>query len=109
MSRNKDLRDLAIQLAISGDESPGSSHIQIESDYLRREREENRREQGLFVRMDLLERTDFEKSVWNCNRLHEEMNNERWMKYQDGKQAHLESDYDEDRLPNVASKRIIKV
>jgi hypothetical protein len=109
MSRNKDLRDLAIQIAISGDESPGNSHIQIESDYLKREREENRREQGLFVRMDLLERTDLEKSIWNCDRLSQEVNNERWLKGQVEKDSHLENDYDEDRLPIVVSKRIIKV
>ena len=89
MSRNKDLKDMAIVRAISG----GIPGVSIDDDYFRREREENRREQGLYVCTELNQRTDMEKSIWRRDKFLEELNLDRWKVDQIAKTAHLEPSY----------------
>jgi hypothetical protein len=109
MSRDKELRDLAIVQALSGSEDLKSPGVQIEDNYLRREREENRREQGFWVLNRVVPRTDLERAIWKTDKDMERHYLERWQKEQDEKVAHLQVEYDEDRMPIQVSKRVIKI
>lgn len=109
MGRTKELQDLNILMAISGCEDLGNLGIQIEEDYLRRERQENRREAGYYVREPVLERTDLEKAIWKSAKALEELALVRWQKTQDEKDMHLEKEYDEDRMHPYIPKIIIKI
>ena len=66
MSKNKDLKDMAILQALSGSESPEHHGMQIETDYFLREKMENMREQGLNVPEEHLPiiRSQNEKDIW---------------------------------------------
>ena len=111
MSRDKDVRDLVILKAISGSDSPSSLGIQIEDDYLMREKMENRREAGFWVSKKWLSepRSEVEKSFWKSEKMLEALHLERWKKDQDEKESHLAEEYDEDRMPILVSKRVIKI
>jgi len=109
MSRNKDLQDLTIRMAISGSEDPECLGIQIEDDYLKREKEENKREAGYPVVTEVLGRTDVEASFWKSDKDMEACHTERWKKAEELEEAHLEKEFDEDRMEIVPSKRIVKI
>ena len=111
MSRDKELRDLAIIQALSGSEDLVIPGMQIEDDYLLREKMENRREQGFWVSKKWLpeSRTELEKLIWKGDRMQEALYLERWVGDQDEKESHLAKEYDEDRLPIPVSKRIVKI
>ena len=66
MSRAKDLQDLAILRAISGIEDPQHLGMQVEGNYLVRERMENLREQGFIVPEEYIPeiRSQKEKDLW---------------------------------------------
>lgn len=109
MSRNKDLQDLNIRMSISGSEDPDCLGIQIQDDYLKREKEENRREAGYTVKTEVLGRTDVETSMWKSDKDMEACHTERWKKAKELEEAHLEKEYDEDKMEIVPSKRIVKI
>ena len=110
MPRAKELRDLDIKIAISGnDEDIGNTGVQIEEDYFRRERNENRREAGFYVREQSEGRTDLEKDIWKSLKQLEALAAERWMAQEVDEESHLEKNYDEDRFHPYVPKTIVKV
>jgi len=109
MSKKREMQDLAIRMGISGDEDPDNPGVQIVNDYLKREEEENLREQGFSVEMEIFDRTDYEKAMWKNDKLVEQLHSERWEKYLESKDAHLEREYNEDWMEIVLSKRVIKL
>lgn len=106
--RNREVRDAVILAALSGNDDISSSGFQIENDYLKRESEENRREAGFRVRVELHEFTAIETSIWKANKAMEACYLARWKEDQDSMVAHLEKEYDEDRMHGYVSLKVIK-
>ena len=109
MSRAKELLDLSIRAAISGSDDPTANGISIEDDYLRRERDENRRESGLFVLRAPEERTEVEKAIWKSNKQLEELEDERWKRTEADEEAHLEKEFDERFQHTFIPRLVLKV
>lgn len=79
MSRKKEERDQSILRALSGHDDLRSSCMQIEDNYLLREKMENRREQGFWVSKKWLPepRTELEIAIFKADKAMEEIEGER--------------------------------
>lgn len=111
MKKSRSERDLQIMVAISGSENPLSLGIQIEDDYLLREKVENRKEHGYRIprRFIYEERTDFEKQIWKHDKLREGQEVDRWLAEKAAKTAHLEDEFDEDRQQIEIAKPVVVI
>jgi hypothetical protein len=99
MGKQREDRDLAIKIAISGnDRDIGNPGVAIVDDYLKREKRENFRESLLWIRPVVVRRTETEVSIWIQDKRLEELNTARWDQLQAAKEAHLEIEYDIDRM-----------
>lgn len=105
MKRIKVHEELHVLEAISGCEDPSSLGIQIEDNYLKRERMENRREQGFWVSNKWLPeiRSTQEKEDYRHIKMLEDLVSEG----SDVPQQEYEGKpYPEDRFPNPKNKTV---
>jgi hypothetical protein len=101
MSHKKELQDLSIRAAISGCEDPKAPGVLIEENYFKRERRENLQASCLTSwrpHRPKMGMTEYEKEAWKAAAQFRALHDERYQKFEESKEAHLEPDYDEDKF-----------
>jgi len=114
MSHSKELQDLAVRQSLSGCEDLKSPGVYIEDDYLRRERNENLREQGFSLRLAYGEEevkgmTEYEKEVWKAAAQLREIHDQRYLVFKAKETEHLEDEIDIDYVELIPEKVVVKL
>jgi hypothetical protein len=109
MSRSKDIKNTAKLMAISGSEDIQNLPMQIEDDYLMRERMENLREDGFRVpeKYQPESRTEKEKQIWLNQKRLQDLEKKRYLEAEEEEESHLEKEIDEDYKFN--NRRVLPV